>query len=179
MPNQTLARRYAQAVFELAQPERREEVGSDLRSIWNAIQSDENVLRFFAAPIVDRAQKEKVVASAVRGQAGDLALHFVLLLVRKRRERLFPEIITQYEALVQASRGAEPLTIVSARELPQNELDRMVARLSKVYGKNFEVRQRVDPSLLGGVRIRMGDLAVDASVAGKLDDLARTLLAPH
>lgn len=179
MANETLARRYAQAIFDLAgESEKVAEVGRDLRTVWSAIEEDPGVTRFFYSPIVDRTEKQKILIDAFAGKVEELALHALLLLVRKRRERLLQEIVQQFEALEQAARGAEPLTIVSARELPQNEVAFMVSRLSKIYGKQFDVQQQVDPSLLGGVRIQMGDVAIDGTVAGKLDELSRTLLAP-
>lgn len=179
MANETLARRYAQAIFDLATDGGKvAEVGRDLRMASTAIAEDPAVNRFFGSPVVDRTEKQKILIDGFSGKVEELALHALLLLVRKRRERILGEIVTQYEALEQAARGAEPLTIVSARELPQNELAFMVSRLSKIYGKQFDVQQQVDPSLLGGVRIQMGDTAIDGTVAGKLDELSRALLAP-
>lgn len=178
MPNETLARRYAQAVFELAaQAGKVEEVGRDLRTVWEAMQDEASVVRFFFAPIIDRAEKGQILLDAFSGKIEELALHTLLLLVRKRRERLLPEILEQYRVLEQVARGAEPLTIMTAHELPKAELDELVARLAKVYGKMFEVIQHVDPSLLGGVRIRMGDVAIDGTVEGKLEELSRTLFS--
>ena len=178
MANETLARRYAQAVFDLATEARKaDEVGRNLRTAWDAMKEDESVVRFFVAPIVDRSEKQRVLLDAFSGKIEPVALHTLLLLVRKRRERLLPEILQQYAALEMAARGAEPLIVSSAHKLPPEELASLVERLSKIYDKRFEVEERVDPNLLGGVSIRMGDLAIDGTVAGRLDDLSRTLLS--
>ena len=177
MANETLARRYAQAVFDLAAEARRtSEVGVALRTVWDSMQAQDSVVQFFYAPVIDRSEKQKVLLDAFGGKIEEIALHTLLLLVRKHRERLLPELVLQYGLLEREARGEEPLVISSARKLPRRELASLVEGLSKKYGKRFEVEERIDPSLLGGVRIRMGDVAIDATVAGRLNELSRTLL---
>ena len=178
MANETLARRYATAVFDLANdagvvPR----VGDDLVAIRKAIQEDETTKNFFVAPIVDRKEKERVLLAAFEGKVHDVALHTLLLLVRKRRETLLPALVVEYRKLEQQARGAEPLTVTTARELPESELRSLVDRLEKIYGKKFDAQVHVDPSVIGGVRVMMGDRRIDGTVAGRLEELSRTLFA--
>lgn len=176
MADETLARRYATAIFELAQERGAvEEVGQGLSSIFEAVGADDNVQRFFYAPVIDRKEKSKVIADAFERAVHEVALHAVLLLIRKRRERYLREVIRQYRALEVAAGGREPLEIVSARELSREETNSLIERLSKLYNKRFVVSQRVDPELVGGVRITMNDRRIDGTIAGRLNDLARTL----
>ncbi|HEV3152476.1 MAG TPA: ATP synthase F1 subunit delta [Candidatus Baltobacteraceae bacterium] len=180
MANETVARRYASAVFGLAQDARAVDVvGRDLRAIAEAIDEDATTKGFFLSPVIDRKEKERVLAAAFTGKAHEIALHTLLLLVRKRREALLNEILRQYAALELQARGAEPLSITTARELTGQELRALVDRLQKLYGKTFEVSQHVDPSLIGGVRITMGDRRIDGSIEGRLEELARTLFAKN
>jgi F-type H+-transporting ATPase subunit delta len=176
MQNETIARRYAAAVFSLATEQNSvDAVGRDLRAASNAIAANDDARRFFISPVIDRAEKANVLTRTFGDKIGEIALHTLLLLVRKRREALLSPIVTEYEKLQLAQSGREPLQVVSARELAPDELNKIVERLSRVYGKRFEVTRRVDPALLGGVRITMGDRSIDGSIAGRLDELSREL----
>ncbi len=178
MANETLARRYALAVFQLAQAAQRiEQVGNDLSAIGRAIAEDPVTHEFFVSPIVNRGDKERALVNSFNGRVSEIALHTALLLVRKRREAILDDVITEYRKLELASRGMEPLTVISARELPESELRSLVDRLERVYSKKFEVSVRRDPSLIGGVRVVMGDRRIDGTVAGRLEELSRTLFA--
>ncbi len=176
MQNETVARRYAVAVFGLAtEAGRVDKVGSDLSAAREALYGNDDVRRFFLSPVFQRADKERLLSQAFAGKLDDIAFHTLLLLARKRREALLPSIVEAYHQLALAASGKEPLEIVSARELGRNEIDEIVARLSRASGKSYEVTERVDPRLLGGVRITTGEVSVDGSIAARLDRLAREL----
>lgn len=180
MAGETVARRYATAIFQLAcERGEAEDAGKDLRAIADALYEDETTKGFYLSPVIDRKEKERVLAVSFEGKADEVALHAVLLLVRKRREPLLPEIVRQYGVLQRQARGAEPLAIATAKPLQGEELRSLVARLEKIYGKTFDVQTQVEPDLIGGVRVMMGDRRVDGSVAGRLDELTRTLFAQN
>jgi F-type H+-transporting ATPase subunit delta len=177
--NDTVARRYATAIFGLAKERNAvPAVGRDLHAALHAIQGDDGARRFFLSPVVDRGEKQKVFATSF-ASLDEVALHSVLLLIRKRREALLAPIVTQYDALALADTGRERLEITSARPLATSDLDALVSRLALLYGKTFDVHQSVEPALLGGLRITMGDRRVDGSIAGRLDELFRELLAQN
>lgn len=176
MANETLARRYATAVFSLAQDNGAAEVvGNDLSRIVRTIGDDAVTAEFFVSPVVQRTDKEKAFLAAFQGKVSEVALHTLLLLVRKRREAILSDLLAEYRKLELASRGLEPLTVVSAQPLPEMELRGVVERLEKIYSKKFDVTVKQDASLIGGVRIIMGDRRIDGSVAGRLEELTRTL----
>ena len=174
MPNETLARRYATAVFQLAQEAGKiADVQRDLHTFTASLAADDDVRKFFRSPVVDRKEKETIVSQA--SKLDPIALHTILLLIRKRRENMVEEIVQQYDVLERTARGAQPLQVTSARELSKAELDAIVARLAAAVRTKFDVTQSVDPSLIGGVRITMGDKRADGTIAGRLDDIARLL----
>ncbi len=176
MVNQTLARRYAIAVATLArEQEAVGRVSEDLQMLAGAVGAPGLVNDFFESPVIDRPSKERVLAETFEGKVHPIALHALLLLVRKRREVLLKAIVAEYLALERAARGAETLRLESARRLDRDELSRLVTKLESLYGKKFEVTEVVDPGLIGGLRIMMGDRRIDDSISGRLSALARDL----
>jgi F-type H+-transporting ATPase subunit delta len=176
MVNQTLARRYAIAVARLArEQEAVDRVSGDLQMLAGMIGSPGLINDFFESPVIDRPFKERVLGEAFEGKVHPIALHALLLLVRKRREVLLKTIVAEYLTLERAARGAETLRLESARRLDSAELSRLVAKLESLYGKKFEVTEVVDPRLIGGLRIMMGDRRIDDSISGRLGALAREL----
>jgi F-type H+-transporting ATPase subunit delta len=83
--------------------------------------------------------------------------------------------VAQYDILERQGRGAQTLQVTSARPLAKADLDDLVAKLSAAFKTPFDVTQSVDPELIGGVRLTMGDKRIDGTIAGRLDDLARML----
>jgi F-type H+-transporting ATPase subunit delta len=180
MVSEKLGRRYASAVFSAAGDANAvDRVGSDLSAIAAAFDADPLMRDFFLSPVIPRSDKERALLGAFQGKIDEVALHSLILLVRKRREPVLSVLVSEYRKLQMASRGTEPLTITAARKLDDAELSSLVDRLQTIYGKKFEVRQVVDPNLIGGVRITMGDRRIDGTISGQLDALARTLFSPN
>lgn len=176
MVNRTLARRYAIAIASLAgESNAADEVGSHLAMLTQAIGTDGQIHDFFVAPVIPRPEKERVLEQAFGAKIHPIALHALLLLVRKRREPLLAAIVDEYAALQRAAHGKRRLTLTSAQSLDRKEYDKLIERLERLYDTKFEVKQVLDPALIGGVRIMMGDRRIDASISGRLDALAREL----
>jgi F-type H+-transporting ATPase subunit delta len=180
MVSEKLGRRYASAVFSAAGDyDATDTVGADLATISGALNDDPKTREFFLSPVVPRAEKERALSEAFSGRVHDVALHTLLLLVRKRREPVLEVLVAEYRKLRSAARGTEPLTITSAVALEPDRERALVARLETIYGKKFDVKQIVDPQTIGGLRVAMGDKLIDGTVSGQLDALARTLFAPN
>jgi F-type H+-transporting ATPase subunit delta len=174
--NRTLARRYAIAAIGVAEERGAvKRVGADLAAVAQAIGPHGLVHDFFVAPVIERREKERVLTQAFENRIDPVALHTLLLLVRKRREALLGAIVEEYLALERAARGAETMDLESARALDAAEYRDLIERLERLYDKKFEVTQRVNADLIGGLRLLIGDRRIDATVAGRLDAIARQL----
>ncbi len=178
MVNRTLARRYASAVYTLAmEADAVERIGEQLTSMSNAIDADPATQQFFLAPVINRYEKERVLSKAFEGHVDPVALHTLLLLVRKRRESLLRTMLEEYHTLAMHGEGIEQLTIISARPLSAQELGHVKERVEGMYGRRFVPELVVNPDLIGGLRIVMGDRRIDGTIAGRLEQLARSLAA--
>ena len=176
MVNRTLARRYAIAAIGVAGERGAvKRVGADLAAVAQAIGPYGLVHDFFVAPVIGRPEKERVLTEVFEKLIDPVSLHTLLLLVRKRRETLLGAIVEEYLALEQAGRGAESLALESARALDDGEYRALIEKLERLYGKKFEVTRSVNADLIGGLRLQVGDRRIDATVAGRLDALARQL----
>ena len=177
MPSQRLARRYAIAVFSAAaESDAIARVGDDLAFAARTLRDDALARDFFVAPVVERADKERVVRRAFEGSLHEVALHALLLLVRKRRERLLDEIVAEYRELERTARNTRAVVITCAQPLEPSVLDRLLRLLEETYGTRFEPNVHVDPSVIGGIRLTFADTRIDDTVAGRLERLAHTLL---
>jgi len=178
MLKETIARRYSAALFALAK-----EAGSvettvaQLDAFVSALGSDASLSEFFDSPVIDRAQKTALLETAFSANLAELTYNFLILLVRKRRENLLSTIARQMHELLDLDTGRTVAHISTPAPLPPEELAALARRLSNVYKRAVVPQAKVDDALLGGAVIQMGDTYIDASVAGKLEEVRRHLLS--
>ena len=167
------AKRYAQAAFELA--------GSDLAGWQRAIDEigefmgDEEVRKVLENTRIPQEPKMRLVAAALADLPA-MPLNLARLLVRKSRTALAPSIAEQFRAMVQAQEGVQKAHATTAVPLTTAETEALAQRLQASTGHPVELETDVDPELLGGVIVQIGDRLIDASVRGKLDSLRKTLV---
>jgi F-type H+-transporting ATPase subunit delta len=170
----TIARPYAEAAFKLALE------GNALASWAGAlarlavVASTEVARELIGNPQLSNEQVAAVVADA----AGQLALeqkNFVQVLADNERLAVLPEISTLFDALRNAHEGVLDARIASAYPLDEQQAAGIVAALEQKYGKQIKATVHVDAELIGGVSIRIGDEVIDASVRGKLAQMAGAL----
>jgi F-type H+-transporting ATPase subunit delta len=172
----TIARPYAEAAFKIASELGALPQWSDALSRLATVAGTKVARELIADPKVAVAQ----VAALIADTAGELSAeqrNFVAVLAQNERLAVMPEIAEQYEALRNAHEGVIDARIASAFPLSDAQLEDIVSALRAKYGREVKASVSVDPELLGGVAIRVGDEVMDASVRGKLAQLAGVLKA--
>jgi F-type H+-transporting ATPase subunit delta len=172
-----IAKVYAEALFALASERgRREAFDREIAELAGVFREQREIRNFFSSPGTPREEKLKVIDESIAPHVDDLAANFLRLLVRKGRELLFGRILEAYEDLVDAAEGRIEVRVRSAVELSDEVAGRITEELARMTGQTVQLQTEVDPGLIGGLAIRLGDRLLDASLATRLRRLRERAL---
>lgn len=177
MRDTTIARNYAEVLLALAK--KAADLpgwGSMIDSVAHAMKGDAKLRRFLESPRVDTATRKRVLSRALQDQMPRVLVRFLEVLIDNRRQMLIPHIAVEYHALVDESRNRLHAQVTTARELSDDMVQRMAADLSRAFAREVVPHVTVDPEILGGAVVRVGDVVMDGSVRRRLSRL-RTQLA--
>jgi F-type H+-transporting ATPase subunit delta len=165
-----LAGRYANAVFELAQEQKAvDAVSADLASLRRAMETSSDLTRLVRSPVFSAETQARALKAVLERMGAEaLTIKFVLLLAHKRRLFVLTQIIKQYEHLVARSRGETEAEVIAARALSDAEINELRAALKAKLGKEPRLHAKVDPTLLGGLIVKVGSRMIDSSIRTKL-----------
>jgi len=172
----TVARPYAEALFRVAK-QGNMAAWSDVVSELSQLGSHPDVLAYAANPNVHAADVASALVALLKSPATPEVNNLVAMLVQNARVALLPEIGAQFEILKNADAGAADASIVSAFEISAQQVTDLVASLEKKFGRKLNPTVTVDPSLIGGVRVVVGDEVLDTSVRAKLQQMHVALAA--
>lgn len=172
--SQTIARPYAEAAFKLARELGALPAWSDALARLAAVARASGAAELIGNPALAAAQVAGVIAETA-GTLSPEQRNFVGLLAENERLTVLPEIAVQFEALRNAHEGVVDVQVASAYPLTDAQFADVVATLERKVGGKVKATVEVDPELIGGVSIRIGDEVTDLSVRGKLQQLAGAL----
>jgi F-type H+-transporting ATPase subunit delta len=171
----TLARPYAEAVFRMAQGENDLAGWSSRIATLAAIVSDAQLARLIADPAVSADRVADLIIEVAGTDLGERGGNFVKVLAENDRLSVLPEIVSQFETLKASAEGTLEATITSAQALTQAQIDDLVAGLKAKFNRAVNVQVAVDPELIGGAVIAIGDQVIDGSVKGRLQQMSFAL----
>jgi F-type H+-transporting ATPase subunit delta len=178
MRETTVGRNYAEVLLSLSR--RAEDLpgwGKLIGDVANAMRSDTTLWRFLESPKVSEAQKSAVLSEALADRVPRLFLKFLQAMVHKRRQMLIPVVSDEYNLLIDEVEGRVHANVTMARDASDEDRNVIAEQLSRVLGKTVVPHVTVNPVILGGVIVRVGDTVMDGSVRKRLATLRSRMLA--
>ena len=177
MRDETVARNYAETLFELARRnDSTQEYGDALETVAGLLEDVSRFRTFVETPRIDDEVKKSIIRKVLADRTPRHVVNFVLTTIDKRRQHLLREIFQEYLLLLDDHLGREHVDVTVARPLDDTTAQMVSERLSKMLGRQAIPHVRVKPEILGGLVVRTGDTIYDGSVRRRLEGLRRRLL---
>jgi F-type H+-transporting ATPase subunit delta len=177
MRDVTIARNYADALLTLARKAGDTTGwGTMIADVADAMERDEALRRFLESPRVDAAQKNAILGRAFQDRMPRLFVRYLQALVNNRRQMLIPQIAIAYRDLLDEAEGRVHARVTLATEPTEAETEAIAQQLGRSLGKTVVPHVVVNPAILGGVVVRVGDRVMDGSVRRRLATLRNRLV---
>lgn len=172
-----IGRRYARALFRLAQEDRStDQVRENLDFLTRMMEENGQFRYFMLTPRIDKEQKNVLIKKMFGASMPEVMYSFLAIVIEKRRQQFLNKIKESYELLYNLSVGRLLVTVESARQLAAEEQQNLVEALKANTGKQIVLSNKVDPLLLGGILLRIGYNVIDTSIRTKLHKIHSMLL---
>jgi F-type H+-transporting ATPase subunit delta len=169
------AKRYAQAAFDVAKEHGRlDEWERDLNRLTTTLGNPESE-EFFEHPAVATEDKQAALRSLVPGEQQQGVRNLLLMLLERNRLQQLPQIVDVFHSMVLEDRGVAIANVTTAIELSPDELALVRSKIQQMVGKELEITTHVDPEIIGGIVVRIGDMLLDGSVITQLKQLRQRM----
>jgi F-type H+-transporting ATPase subunit delta len=177
MREEKIARRYARALFNTAlRAQALEAIDEALHQLLQTLRDQPHLQELWLNPLMPRERKQQLAQEAIGRQTLPLLASLLHVLVAKRRERLLLHIVNEFGRLRDEHQGIVRVQATTAYPLDRQTEQALVQSLQRRTGKTVVLEVRTDPSLMGGIMVRVGDTVIDGSVYGQLQRLKQYLL---
>lgn len=171
-----VARRYARALVEIARAkDRLDEIEVELGRVVSGLEANEAFRQALASPRLSVAEKQRLLDETFSGLS-ETTRRFLAIVVEKGRQQYLPAMVRIYQELADEARGELEVEVFSARPLPAEERERLRQVLSRQTGRKIRLQERLDPTLIGGVALKVGDRVADGSLRARLRLLREALV---
>ena len=168
-----VAGRYAIALFELAKEERAlDQVASDLDRFGQALAASNDLTRLVKSPVFSAGEQGRALEAVLDTlKIGGLTKNFLLLVTRNRRLFAIPAMISAFRTMLARERGETSASVTAAAKLTETQVTALKQALQAALGKEVLLEERVDPTLLGGLVVKVGSRMIDTSLRTRLNSL--------
>lgn len=164
-------------MFDIAKEQNKlEEFGNELRTIRDTLQLNPDLRKFLEHPLVPSKSKKETIHQIFSDDVSPMVLQFLYVIIDRRREAAIMAAIDGYIDLYRSAQNIEVAKIHVVKELTAEEEAKLIAGLEKMTGKKIDPLYYIDPSIIGGVVIQIGDRLIDGSLERQLRDMKHTLL---
>ncbi len=175
MKSTKAAIRYAKALLEMSIEQKVIDLVSfDMTRILNVAESSRDFISFLNSPII-KTDKKIAVISKLFVNLHPLTAGFIALIVKNGRSQMLPNIAAGYSSLLESHRGIVSGSITSAVALDVQSRKKIMEKLAKTFTGELQLTEKIDPALIGGFIITIGDNQIDASVSSKIKNLRQEL----
>ena len=175
MPNPRLAARYAKSLIDLAiEKGQLEQVFADMQWLHAVNKSNKDFVNLLRSPIIKADTKKKILEAVTAGKLGQLVSAFNNLLITKGRESNLPEIVSAFIAQYKKHKNIQVIKLTTATPISDTLKNAIVDQVKKTAGfQQIELEEKVNPDLIGGFVLQVGDQLVDASISYDLRTIAK------
>lgn len=171
-----VSKTYAGAFFDIAQEiGKEEEYFEELKELDKIFSLHGDLMTFLKSPVFSKEEKKKLLAEIFSGKVSEYAMNFLKVLVDKGRIGLFAEIASTYKTMLYRKKNMEEVTAITAVAMTQEMKDALTQKLNTSLGKDVILQNKVDPSILGGVVLKIGNEQIDGSVKNRLETIKKEL----
>ncbi len=165
-----VAKRYAKALFEVAKDKQQlETVEQELALLDQLFAEHPDFLKLLHHPLIDGDTKKKQIETIFADKLSQTMITFLNVLIDRDRENELHDIFDSYVRLANRERGLEDAYVHTVKPLTDAESKRLAEHFGQLTGKTIRIHNRVDPSLIGGVSVKIGDRIYDGSIQGKMN----------
>ena len=172
MKGSRAASRYAKSLLELSIEQKKlEEVNKDMTLVSETISESRDLALLLKSPVVKSDQKQKILDKVFGSNVSEISSKFMAILINKRREELLEMIAADFHEQYKRHLNIVTAHVVSSTPLDKDLRAKVLKLVESTGGNSVDLQEKVDPSIIGGLIIRVGDKQIDASIARKINEL--------
>ncbi|MCF0154284.1 MAG: F0F1 ATP synthase subunit delta [Veillonella sp.] len=173
-----VADRYSAALFEIAQESNAlERLETQAQSVLDTFKEQPDLVKFVGNPLLTADAKCDLLGKIFGDEVDKSVLHFLYVMIKRNRAHYIREALEAFVDKSQEERGILKATVTVVEPLTAEQEERLLAKLQTITGKTLILKTHIDKSIVGGLVVQMGDMRIDGSVARRLEELQKTLLA--